>query len=58
MRVLLTGRVEREGVVEGVIKQEEVRGDTELPALVVVVAVGRDDGIQLHLEVGGQTGSC
>lgn len=33
-----------------------MRGDAEFSALVVVAAVGCDDGIQLHLEVGGGTG--
>lgn len=58
IRVLLTSRVECEGVVDGIVKQEEVRGDAELSALVIVIAMGRDDGVQLHLEVGGHTVSC
>jgi len=41
--------VEGEGVVEDVVDQEVVGGHAEFSAAVVVVAVGRDDGVQLHL---------
>ena len=49
LRAFLTCRIEREGVVEDVVDQEVVGGNAKFSTAVVVVAVGSDDGVQLHL---------
>lgn len=54
LHAFLTCRIEREGVVKSVVDQEVVGGDAELSAAVVIVAVCRDDGVQLHLSTDTQ----
>lgn len=45
----LTCGIEREGVVENAVDQEVVGRDAKFSTVVFIVAVGRDDGVQLHL---------